>query len=47
MDLGQPDPVNPAASLGNFAKNPLSFLYSQKNPSTLEVFSWFSPFSLF
>jgi hypothetical protein len=50
MDLDQPDPVhqvNPAASLGNFAEKPLSFLYSQIYPSTLEVFLQFSHFSLF
>jgi hypothetical protein len=49
MDLDQSDPVNlvnPAASPGNFAEKPLSFLYLQKNPSTLEVSSQFSPFSL-
>jgi hypothetical protein len=50
MDLNKPDPVNwvkPAASPGNFAEKPLSFLYLQKYPSTLEVFLQFSPFSLF
>jgi hypothetical protein len=28
-------PVKPAASLGNFAEKPLSFLYLQKYPPTL------------
>jgi hypothetical protein len=50
MDLDQADPsqlVNPAASPGRFAEKPLSFLYSQIYPSTLEVSLQFSPFSLF
>jgi hypothetical protein len=50
MDLDRVNssqPVKPAASPGNFAEKPLSFLYLQKYPSTLEVFLQFSPFSLF
>jgi hypothetical protein len=47
MDLDRVNssqPVNPTAGPGNFAEKPLSFLYLQKYPSTLDVFLQFSPF---